>query len=278
MTDPKYAVKHPGIGRYYHLPTGEQLVSITNVLDTCVSKPALPPSAAKYTAAKAWELLPQMVAASRKPKRREELNREIKGHYRHLWEKARELGTRTHVIAEARVLGKPFAEDPEAEPLADQVLRFFEDFGVDYETDVEATEATVINRTHGYAGTGDLWLWLRWPGEKRRQLTLLDYKTSQSRPVESVYPEMGMQVAALVNGERLLLDDGTEVDPPGPVERTAILNLRKSSYALMEMPLVGTIDDAFAGFVSLIPGALYLHSAYGAKPLPITKPRLKAVS
>lgn len=277
MTDPKHSFPKPGVGRYYRHPvSGEEWPSVTNVNQTCVSKPGLPPAAARETAARAWELLPQMVAASRKPFEREKLTKEIKGHYQWLWDKAADLGTDVHAWVEARVLGKPHPEDPMVEPFGVQALRFFDDFSIDLEKDVEATEATVINRTVGYAGTGDLWVWLKLNGKRR--LTLVDFKTSSTRPVGSVYPEYGLQTAALANAEAILLDNGEEMEPPGPIEALAVLNLRPDNYALIPMPLAGTIDDAFAAFVSLVPGALYLHSCYGAKPLPIKKPRLKAVS
>jgi hypothetical protein len=277
MTDPKYAYHKTGVGRYYRLPvTGEEFPSITNILQTCVAKPALAPAAAKATTARAWEMLPRMVATSRKPFQRDELTKEIKGHYQNVWDQAADLGTRVHARIEAIALGKPHPDDPEVEPFALQALRCFNDMGVDLEKHVEATEATVINRTYGYAGTGDLWAHFKING--KRQLLLADFKTSGTRPATSVYPEYGLQVAALAHAEKLLLDNGEEIDPPGPIEGTAILNLRVNDYALIPMPLAGTVEEAFAAFVALIPGTRYLHSCYGAKPQPITKPRLKAVS
>lgn len=277
MTDPKHAYAKPGVGRYYRHPvSGEEWPSVTNINQTCVSKPGLPPAAARETAARAWQLLPQMVAVSRNPVERDRLTKDIKGHYQWLWDKAADLGTEVHGWIEAHALGKPYPENPLVEPFAKQALRFLDDFSIDIERDVEATEATVINRTVGYAGTGDLWVWLKTSGKRR--LILIDFKTSSTRPVGSVYPEYGLQVAALANAEAILLDNGEEVKPPGPIEALAVLNLRPHDYALIPMPLAGSIDEAFAAFRSLVPGALYLHSCYGAKPLPIKKPRLKAVS
>jgi hypothetical protein len=278
MTNPTHARDEPGIGRYYTHPiTGERWPSVTNVNSTSVSKPALPAAAAKETAARAVQLLPQLVAASRKPATLESLIKEIKGHYRQLWAAAADRGDRVHALVEAYALGKPHPEDPEVEPYARQAIRFFEDFGIDLDRDVEAAEATVINRTFGYAGTGDLWAHIKING--KRQLALVDYKTGPaSRRVTDVYPEFGLQVAALARAEKLLLDDGTEVDPPGPIEHAAILNLRPDSYALIPMPLKGTLDDAFAAFCSSVPHAVYLHSCYLAKPTQVPKPRLRRVA
>jgi len=273
---PKHAYQNPGRGRYYRHPiTGEEWPSITNVLDTAVSKPALVPWAAKITAGKAWQMLPQMVYTSRRPIEREALNKEIKSEIRIVKDMAADLGSRVHAICEAQVLGTPTPSDPEAEPFAEQAMRFFDDFGVDLEKDVEAAEATVINRTAGYSGTGDLWLHLTIGG--RRKLLVIDYKTSSTRGVESVYPEHGMQVAALVYAERLLLDNGDEEPPPGPIDGGAILNLRENGYALIPMPLAGTLRDAFEGFKGALATTIHIHSCYGAKPSVVT-PSLRAVS
>lgn len=290
MTDPAHAFNKPGQGRHYRHPVSEEeWISVTNVLDTCVSKPQLKLWAAKVTAQKAWQLLPRMVALSRKPVEAEALTKELKGEHQVLSDKARDLGDRVHKRVEAHLLSAPFPEDDEAEPFAIQAVRFFEQFGVDYENDVVATEATVVNREHGYAGTGDLWLHLRlsksaaaaWPGlplNKSRHLILVDYKTSSTRDADSTYPEMGLQLAALAHGEKLLLSDGGEEDPPAPIDGAAVLNLRQMNYELIPMPHVGTLEDAFRAFTGLIPAAKYLHSCYGVKAAPTPKPRMRRVA
>ena len=67
MTSPKHA-QATDRGRYYtHPVTGQQLVSVTNVLGQSMAKPALVPWAAKMTAEAAWDALPRMVAALRRP-------------------------------------------------------------------------------------------------------------------------------------------------------------------------------------------------------------------
>lgn len=286
MTNPKHAINVPGRGRYYvHPVSGERWPSVTNVLDTAVAKPALQGWAAKWTALEAWQLLPRMVASSRRrsceAKRadqrcgncRECLSMEMKAKHRVVRDMARDLGDRVHARAEAHVLGKPSPDDPEVEPFALQVVRFFNDYGVDFEWDVEAAEATILNREAGYAGTGDLWTWLTVDG--RRQLWVIDYKTSSTRAVDSVYEENGMQVAAIAKAEVVLLDNGDEMPPPSPIEKIGILNLRDNDYRLIEMPLAGTIDDAYTGFLGCLAGARYVHSCYGATPK-IVKPPARA--
>lgn len=282
MTSPKYAQSVPGKGRWYvHPTTGETWPSVTNVLDVSVSKPAFVPWAAKETAAAAWALLPRMVTLSRKPgckaakaadrcgQCRDCLTVEMKKAHIAARDQAADLGTRVHDQAEARVLGRPGADDPEAEPFVRALVQFWVDFGVDPAADYVATECTVINRKVGYAGTADALLYLDWPDG--RYLTLIDYKSSSTRPTGVVYPENGLQTAALAHAETVLLDDGTEEPFPTP-ERLAILNLRADDYALIPMPVAGTPADAFAAFQGALANALYLHSCYGAKPQRLAPP------
>jgi len=287
MTSPRWAVDTER-GRYYHLPSGEKLPSVTNILQTSVSKAAIPWWAARITAEKAWEMLPRLVAGSlRSDAYREALTKEMKSEHDRRKTAAGDLGQRVHHEVEARVLGKPFPEDPELEPFVHQALEAFKAFRIDWEADVEATEATVVNRTWGYAGTGDVWLWLRsiqFFGDTERHLGYIDYKTNgvilpdgevRARPATSVFPENGLQCAAIARGEVLLLDDGTEHPPPGPVEWCGILSLRPTEWKLMRMPIVGTIDDAFDAFVRLIPSTRHIHACDDATPTAIQPPTLR---
>lgn len=291
MTDPKFAEKIPGLGRWYvHPTTGERWPSVTNVLDVAVAKPALKPWAVKITAEKALAEMPRLAASTFvplcKPKRvadgcgkcRTCVMREIKSENTVVSETASDLGTRIHDWAQAKVIGKPIPDDPDVAPFGKQLLRFFAEFGVDFDRDIEAAEATVVNRTVGYAGTGDLWVRLRLDGWKTRRLCLIDYKSSSTRPVDSVYPEMAMQLAALAHGEKLLLDDGTEVPAPKGIKHAFILNLRADDYALIPMPLAGTLADAFAGFQGALADANFIYAQHGAKPVTATplQPERKA--
>ena len=276
MTNPAHAHQTDN-GRFYvHPLTGETWPSITNCLDTAVNKPALVPWAAKVTAEYALENLPQLVRRARKD--RDQLLKDIKAQVRFVKDTAADLGSRVHAYAEAHVLGKQVDDDPEVAPFAKQLLAWFKVMGVNLDPDkgdVVAAEATVVNRTHGYAGTGDLWVNLRiapdlsWTPRKKH-LWLIDYKTSATRPATSVYPEHGMQVAAVASGEALLLDDGTEVEPPGPIAGTAVLNLRTSGYALMPVPK--DRDAAFAAFCAALNTTKYLHAVKADKPAAFTIP------
>lgn len=289
MTDPKFAQNLPGKGRWYsHPTTGEMWPSITNVLDVAVSKPALVGWAAKAVAEKAMREIPtittSMLVKPCKPKRvADECGKckpcrlkQLKREPGFVKDTAADLGTRVHAWAEGHVLNKPMVHDPEVEPFGKQLLRFFDDYGVDLSKDIEASEATVVNRKVGYAGTGDLWIRLRVEGWARKRLCLIDYKSSSTRPVLSAYPENAMQLAALANAETLLLDDGTEVPAPSGIKDVFVLSLRADGYALIPMPMRGSLDEAFVAFQGALRDAEWLHSQYGAKPVAALPAAVKA--
>lgn len=278
MTQPRHAISIPSKGRYYtacgrdNCPLAglDPLISITNAQGV-VAKPALVPAAAKATAEKAWLELPRMVTMSRQPPTgangcataraadrcghcRFCLTAEIKAHHRNLWEHAADLGTRVHAQAAAHVTGEPLTYDDEAEPYVDTYLRFLDDFHVDIDRDVAAAETTVYDTQHGYAGTGDLWISLPLTPtgrpSKRRLLWLVDLKTSQTKPAGVVYPDQILQLAGLRYAPKAILADDTSIDVP-VFAGTALLNLRRDTYALIPVPADETAYAAFLNAVGL---------------------------
>ena len=100
-----------------------------------------------------------------------------------MWGLAADRGTQVHALADAHMLGLPLPEStPEIMAYFEQYLRFLADFGVDPDEDLEASEASVVNRAVGYAGTFDLLAWLYTDRDPDRALWLLDAKTSANRP------------------------------------------------------------------------------------------------
>lgn len=179
-----------------------------------------------------------------------------------------DLGTRVHVRAQALVLGTPYPADPEVEPYAVQLARWFRLWRIDFDRDVVAVESTVFNRQRGYAGTGDLWIWLPTGPHGRRQLWLIDYKTSAKKPATTVYDEQPLQLAALRHAPLIILPDDSE-EPAPRATRTAILNLRPRSHRLIELPSGRT---EFAGFLGALATTRYLHSAPAPGAYPTVVP------
>jgi hypothetical protein len=260
VTQPKHA-RETERGRYYSDPAGgPDLVSVTNVLDTCVNKSmALVPWGVKLTVEHLfdhWPLLGDRVRDDRPA-----LTREIKAVHKDVREAAADLGDRVHAAAEARLLGAPIPDDPEVAPYLAQFELWLKSWGVT-DDDVEATEITVLHRRLGYAGTADLMVWLPSGPGGRRELWLIDYKSSATRRASSVYPENTLQLAALRYAEAVLLPDDSEQSMPR-IERTGVLNLRASSHALVPMPADRAAHRAFRGALET---TKWLHAAKATYP------------
>ena len=262
MTSPRHAAA-TSRGRYYtHPVTRQQLVSVTNVLGQSMAKPALVPWAAKMTAEAAWDALPRMVAALRRPTDCRPtrapadftpcgrcapcLSREIKGAHKVAGEKASDLGTRIHAQADAHATGRPMLDDPEAAPYVEQYLRFLADYEINIDRHVYAAELTVAHPDLGYAGTLDLIVRLPFDGifdgqvrptdRKPHPLHIVDIKTSATRTADSIYDEYALQLTALRRCKEMWLPDDTVVPMVRGIVGTAVLNLRRTSYALIPVP------------------------------------------
>jgi hypothetical protein len=260
VTNPKHA-RDTERGRYYSDPAGgPDLVSVTNVLGTAVAKQALISWAVKLTTEYVLDNLYDV--QTRVDDDRPALTRDIKAVHREVKEAAADLGSRVHAAAEARVLGAPVADDPEAAPYVAQLDRWLSLWAVDLDEHVVATEVTCLHRRLGYAGTADLLVWLPTGTNGALELWLIDYKTSATRSAKSVYPENTLQLAALRFAEVVLLPDDTDAPMP-KVQRTGVLNLRAKSHALVEMPAG---RDAHRAFRGLLEGTRWLHAAPSSYP------------
>lgn len=260
MTNPRHA-QDTDNGRYYTDPAGgPDLVSVTNVLSAGVAKFALVPWAVKLTAEHCVDH--RLDVARRAPKDREQLLKDIKKVHRDARDTASDLGTRVHHRAHMMALGAPHPADPEVDPYARQLALFWQRWDVDLEQDIIAAEITFAHRRLGYAGTGDLMILLRTGRFRRKQLWLIDYKTSAKRPASSVYPENSMQLAALRYAECVWLPDDTDGQVPR-IQRTGVLNLRQRSQALVPMPGNRRAHRAFRGALET---TKWLHAAPDAYP------------
>lgn len=288
MTSPRHA-EATALGRYYtHPKTGAQLISVTNTLSVGCAKPALVPWAAKIATEAAWDALPRMAASLLTPtcglagKRgalpcgrcTDCLTREVKGAVTVARDKAADLGSRIHALAEAHSLGQTIAAEPgddQAAPFLKQYERFLADFDIDLEQHVVATEMTVADPSRGYAGTLDLILELplagHLPHDKpggavvrgengARGTWIVDIKTSTTRPPASVYGEYALQLAALRHATEAWMPDDTLAPIPA-IHGAAVLNLRADKYELVPVPAGKAEYDAFLGCLRL---AQWMHT------------------
>ncbi|MFF9554546.1 hypothetical protein ACF1DY_01760 [Streptomyces albus] len=265
MTDPKHAVATPR-GRYYRDPAGgPDLISVTNALSS-IHKPALVPWAAGLVAD---HLIADPIGTARRARTGPTaLRKELVALPSGVSDRAKDLGSRVHHRAHAIVIGAPYPADPEVEPYAVQLAKFFRLWRVDFDRHIEAVETTVLHRKRGYAGTGDVWLWLPTGPGGTWQLWLIDYKTSAWKPATTVYDEQPLQLAALRHAPEWLLPDDTS-EPAPRVHRTGLLNLRPRSHRLIEVP---SGAEQFRGFLGALATARYLHAAPSPSSLPTILP------
>lgn len=119
---------------------------------------------------------------------------------------------------------------------ATQMWRQFGLFNARYQPRYLDSEFTVWSNSHNYAGTADLAFAIG------NTLILADTKTGNK-----VYPETGMQLAALARADFILTPEGEE-KPLYNFERYAVLHVRPRSYALIP---VEKMDEAWQAFLAL---------------------------
>lgn len=254
MAGPKRAVPTKK-GRYYTDPKDVEAryVSVTNVIDT-INKPALVGWAAKTVATEAVEHLVHVTRLSRTDK--DAAIAWLKGKPYEQKDAAAKLGSRVHDLAEQHELGHDMRDLEEDEVgMVEQYMAFRDDWRPEY----EATEATVANRTYGYAGTLDGLL--RFPHIPLplagTALVVGDYKTGKTGP----YDEWGLQMAAYARTEVLWLPDDSEIPMPATAGAVAI-RIRPTEYGLHEID-PAAIDTLFGVFLHLLEVTRWLHASEG---------------
>lgn len=267
MTDPKHA-QDTDHGRYYtHPVTGQQLVSVTNVLSTGFTKFGIPKWYANNAADYAIDNLPTVITRARTD--RDGIRKEIAEAAERARDSAAGLGTRVHHLADAHVTGQPVADedgDAEAGLYVAQYLRFLDDFGIDLTRDFIAAEASVADPDAGYAGTLDAICCLPLDGyvdgkvkatePGARQPWMYDIKTSRKRAATQTYPDHALQLAALRHAKEMWLPDDTTTRMPRVVG-AAVLNLRPKSYEFIPLPT--RRDRELAAFHHVLGACRWLH-------------------
>lgn len=227
MTSPKLAIETP-LGRFYKHPvTGERLPSVTTILRHGVGSPHLMGWAAKQAAEyadKNWIDLALMDSVDRIAA--------IKTAHEEESARASEIGTAVHEAVDTYCQGGQ-ALEVWPKQIAGH-MRQFAKFLEARQPLFMRSETTIWNRTVGYAGTFDF---LALIGQR---LTLTDTKTGKN-----VWPEVGLQLAALAGGETIVHPDGWEEPLPGPIDQLAVLHLRPRSWALIPVEVDRACWSAF---------------------------------
>lgn len=156
---------------------------------------------------------------------------------------ARDLGTEVHGIAEAIGKGETPDVAPEFMPYAAQYRRFLDE----YQPRLLAVEYMGINRTHGYAGTGDIL------AEIAGSIACIDIKThTKPTPVpDTYYPETSMQLAAC-SAFDFIGKEGDATEYPMPkVDAYGVLLLGANGYRLIPYFVTNDTMDAFLACLRL---------------------------
>jgi hypothetical protein len=243
-------IPQPSQGWYRVPGTDIKLRRVTTILNGGYPKPELVFWSANLTAQDALATLPRLVAASLYPAEKEAAYDWLrKGHIRKKEERG-DIGTAAHTLVESHVLGTPLPEEllnePEMAPYLDNFLRFV----AEWEVEFEASEMTVGNFAHGYAGKLDylfrsrlIAAALKVPADT---LFLGDTKTGGELDEKGVYPEAGLQMSAYRSAEVGWLRDGTQIPMPKIHDVGIVLHLRPEGYRPMPLKCG---DDVFAAFL-----------------------------
>ncbi|MFI0481722.1 hypothetical protein [Actinomadura sp. 9N215] len=227
-------------GRYYiDTVNGGRYPSVTTVIDTALSKPALNTWYAKQTAERAVD---QMAELGRRVRLDgvESAVKWLAAAPRDAARSAAVKGSDLHDLAERHARGEALPVDLHSDVKA--MLAHYETFLADWSPEIAHTEMTVLNRTLGYGGTADAVM--RLPAYAGLPL-VADYKTGRTGP----YAEWAVQLAAYAAGECVLTksDDRRpkiheSAMPAVDSTRALILRIRPDSYELHEADLSGLLD------------------------------------
>lgn len=243
---------HEGSRWYVDPETGDLLASVTTCISSCTSKPWLVAWGAKLAAETAVDehvqidalLAPRPSDAELTDAQRIEVGRErrrgavdyLKGAAARKREAASERGTWVHDVVEALVLDQPVPDVPEdVKPYLDRFI----DWWCDFTPRPFMSEATVADRTAGWAGTLDLGVYFPTLGHS----AVIDVKTGANLDVW-----MRVQLSAYRRAKVVFLPLGRVAAMP-KTERAYVLHLMPDAYKMID---VTERDDEYALFLAML--------------------------
>ena len=210
---------------YYVDAENRKIPGVTTILNEGLPKPALINWAANATAEAAvnrWEELTEMGPADRlkvlKAARYEDRDAAAK------------RGTEVHALAEKLMHGQEVKVPDELRGHVESYVRFLDE----WQPEPILTEVTVVNYTHGYAGTLDMIY--RTPGGL---VVLADIKTTRS----GIYGETALQLAAYRYAE-VYLNGDDEPDLP-QVDDTHAIWVRADGYSVIPVNTSKVVFEDF---------------------------------
>jgi hypothetical protein len=231
VTAPALARSTPTGRVYEHPRTGKQWPSITNAIGV-IDKPALKFWAARQCAEFTADNLDSLGPLDRQS--RIDL---VRGAPFRSSGNAANIGDIVHDTIDKRIKGQQ-VDTTAFPPSAQKCMRSFAAFERTYKPRWIESEFTVWSDTYGYAGTAD---WSAYVGD---WTVLGDTKTGKA-----VYPEVGLQIAAIASADFILDIDGTERPLPD-FDRFAVLHIRPTFARLIPLDINGCLE-AFNHAVAL---------------------------
>lgn len=239
MTGPANSTTR-GDGSRTYAWNGETFPSVTTIL-RAEPKPALMYWSARKAAERAIEMTRsgELADALHAGQEREMIDVLRNACWDHR-DDAADTGSAVHHAIERAIL---HGDQPDyVPPMSDAArprFQAFREFEARYRPTWEASEATVYNRPHGYAGTLDA---IAVIGGRR---FILDVKTGKD-----VYPNHALQLAAYARGEFIGIASpgggfGAQEHPMPKVDSAAVLLLRPRSWRLVEVDITAPVFDAF---------------------------------
>lgn len=228
-------------GRVYTHPiTGEEFRSVTTILGAA-NKPQLNNWIIKQISTYAVENLELL--SKMDPTQAIEL---VKASRYATSKEAADIGTAAHDIIENLAVGNSVIVPPEGA----YVSKMWTELNEEFEIQTLYAEATLINRTVGYAGSADLMVLIRRRGVDPRTGQEYPWKRAivDAKSGKSIYDSVALQLVAYAKSEQILLPSGEEISMP-PIQETYALHVRPRSWALIPMRYDRQTWEAFQGHV-----------------------------
>ena len=220
--------KNTDIGRVYEW-NGDEFVSVTTAIKNGIAKPGLVNWAAKQVANIAVRDADTVHADSA-----EDHIRNIISAFEGIRGAASETGNIVHGLCDRLAKGEEVNDD-EIDEASKPFIVAYRQFLADWSPKYIESEAFVASKKYGYAGTLDAII------EIDGKAYLMDIKTGKS-----IYPEVGLQLAAYARADFIGSRGGSENKLPDiHPTRGLVLHLRPNKYALYPVRMDDEVFDAF---------------------------------
>jgi hypothetical protein len=220
MTVPKIqTIKRSGSRFYVNPETDEKVPGVTSILSG-LPKPFLQYWGQKLVAEFAVDNFAAYSALVLNGQRQAAIDVLKNAPRRYTSERA-EIGSEAHDLFERIGRGEDIGKvHPDFQGYVDRFNEFLDDFQPNF----LMQEETVWSNTHRYAGSFDAIL------EIGGETVICDWKTTKS-----VYPEVGLQLAAYRHADHILRPDGNTAPLPKNITGGAVLHVHPDKYELIPL-------------------------------------------